>query len=156
MPHSPRLQSGGKPVPVRGAPFDVAPLIAALAGVRLYDRARAELNLRSLSTIVPRGVLATLPGLLADSPDPDTALNLFERLCRSAPADVLRMLDRQRPLVHYAITVFGHSQYLGDTLIQNTDLFEAMERGLDRPRGEEDFRGLLARFRTRTKEADLS
>jgi len=101
--------------------------------------------------------LATaLSSLLADSPDPDCALLLFERL--SEPSEVVRLLERHNFLAHYAIVVFGHSRFLGETLLQNTDLLPSFlrERNLDRSFSQEEFHESLARFRARSLESDVS
>jgi glutamate-ammonia-ligase adenylyltransferase len=97
-----------------------------------------------------------LPGLLAESPDPDCALRLFERLTESP--EIVRLLDRHNFLVHYAIVVFGHSRFLGETLIQNPDLLQSFlrEKNLDRSFSQEEFHESLARFRARSFETDVS
>ena len=70
---------------------------------------------------------AALPGLLAEAPDPDGALLLFERLCESA--ETVRLLEQHNFLAHYAIVVFGHSRFLGETLVQNADLLAVLSAG---------------------------
>ena len=99
---------------------------------------------------------SALPALLAESPDPDCALLLFERLSESS--EVVRSLDRHNFLAHYAIVVFGHSRFLGETLIQNTDLLQSFlrEKNLDRSFSREEFHESLARFRARSLETDIS
>ncbi|MGZ4838715.1 MAG: hypothetical protein ACXVZR_09215, partial [Terriglobales bacterium] len=87
------------------------------------DPEGARRNLAKIAERVPAGVSRAIPALLADVPDPDAALNLFERLTDSAPAELFRAFDRDRVLVHYALAVFGYSHFLGETLIQNNDLF---------------------------------
>jgi glutamate-ammonia-ligase adenylyltransferase len=102
--------------------------------------------------------LATaLPTLLAESPDPDSALLLFERLV-SESEEIARLLDRHHPLAHYAIVVFGHSRFLGETLVQNPDLLQSLlrERSLDRSLSREELHEALARFRSRSFENDFA
>jgi glutamate-ammonia-ligase adenylyltransferase len=127
-----------------------------LTGFR--DPELASANLAKISGRAPSVVVRTLRNLLAESPDPDAALNLFERLCDNSSAEVLRQMERHPFLVHYAVLVFGYSQYLGETLIQNTDLFAALarERMLDRTHSRDDFRESFARFRSRSFETDVS
>jgi glutamate-ammonia-ligase adenylyltransferase len=131
----------------------------AASKIRFRDPESARLNLARLGERLSPGVTGTLPTLLGESPDPDSALNLLERLI-SAPEnhELLRLLDRSRYLVHYAIALFGYSQWLGETLIQNTDLFHALcrERTLERSHSREDFQEHLARFRSRSFEIDIS
>jgi glutamate-ammonia-ligase adenylyltransferase len=120
------------------------------------DRARA--NAEAIRARVPAAVAELLPTLLSDSPDPDGAINLFERLTASADGELIRTLSKHLFLVHYAIVVFGNSQFLGETLLQNTDLFQAFvrEKKLDRTRSREEFAENFARFRSRSLENDIS
>jgi glutamate-ammonia-ligase adenylyltransferase len=101
---------------------------------------------------------AALPALLAESPDPDSSLLLFERLVSEDSGEVLRLLNRHNHLAHYAIVVFGHSRFLGETLIQNPDLLQSFlrEKNLDRSFSREEFHESLARFRARSFEKDVA
>src|SRR5438874_1530038 len=96
--------------------------------------------------------------LLTDSPDPDSALLLFERLVNETSSETLRLMESHPFLAHYAIAVFGHSWYLGETLIRNPELLHAFqrERRLDRSYSREEFSEALARFRSRSFERDAS
>ncbi len=128
------------------------------AFARVRDRQRAAANLANIAARVTPGVAAAIPLLLADVPDVDAALNLFERLTGSASSEVLRGLDRQPTLMRYALMVFGYSHFLGETLIKNPDLFHALGRegALDRSHSREEFREAFARFRSRSFETDES
>jgi glutamate-ammonia-ligase adenylyltransferase len=130
----------------------------AVSHIAFRDPEAAALNLERIRERAPAGVSAMLPTFLAESPDPDSALNLFERLCTPESHETLRLLDRHRFLVHYAVAIFGHSQYLGETLLQNTDLFHILSRDktLDRSHSREDFREDFARFHARSFETDIS
>jgi glutamate-ammonia-ligase adenylyltransferase len=99
-----------------------------------------------------------LPGLLADSPDPDSALLLFDRLIQESPPGVVALLERHEDLAHYALVVFGHSRFLGETLLQNTDLLHLLlqEKHLDHGFSIEEFRQGLARLRDRSSAEDIS
>ena len=101
---------------------------------------------------------ATLPALLTDSPDPDSALLLFERFINEAAPEVLQLIEAHPFLAHYAIAVFGTSWYLGETLIRNSDLLYTFYRDkrLDRSCSHDDFSEALARFRSRSLETDAS
>ncbi len=122
------------------------------------DPERARTNLELIGTRVPPGILQAIRALLADVPDPDGSLNLFERLTQSSGPELFRALDRDRILVHYALATFGFSQFLGETLIQNTDLFHTLQRDkmLDRSRSREEYREAFARFRSRSFETDIA
>ena len=131
----------------------------AVSHIEFRDPEAARQNLARVGERVPPGVAAALPTLLAESPDPDSVLNLFERLT-GAPEnhELLRLFDPNRFLIHYAIAVFGYSQWLGETLLQNTDLFRSLsrDRTLDRSQSREDFLEHFARFRSRSFETDIS
>ena len=130
----------------------------ALAGIEFRDRQRAALNYAEIAARVPAGVSQSLLPLMSETPDPDSALNNFERLTECAPPDLLRLLDRQRQLVHYAIVVFGYSQWLSETLIQNSDLFHALarDRNLGLSHSREDYAEAYARFSSRSLETDTA
>ncbi len=99
-----------------------------------------------------------LPALLAESPDPDSALFLFDRLASESPQDVLELLNQNHQLAHYAIVVFGHSRFLGETLIQNPDVLQTLlrPRCFDQNFSREELGQALARFRARTFEKDVA
>ncbi len=122
------------------------------------DAEAARRNLARIAERVPAGVVRAIPPLLTDVPDPDAALNLFERLTETAPGELFGALDRDRALVHYALAVFGCSHFLGETLIQNTDLFHTLHRDklLDRSRSRDEYREAFARFRSRSFETDIA
>jgi len=99
-----------------------------------------------------------LPGLLADCPDPDFALLLFDRLLSEGSPETLRLIESHPFLAHYAIAVFGNSRYIGETLVRNSDLLQTFlrEKKLDRSFSHEEFSEALARFRSRSFERDIS
>jgi len=148
------LSTPGDPSASR-QPLDVA---AALSRVPFRDPETAKQILPRVLSSVPSGLALALPALFADTPDPDTALILFDRLSGESSEEVLRLLNRHNFLAHYAIAVFGHSRYLGETLIKNVDLFNSFlrEKNLDRSFSREEFHGALARFRSRSFEQDVS
>jgi [glutamine synthetase] adenylyltransferase / [glutamine synthetase]-adenylyl-L-tyrosine phosphorylase len=99
-----------------------------------------------------------LPGLLADCPDPDSALLLFDRLLIEGSSEILRLIETHPFLAHYAIAVFGNSRYLGETLVRNSDLLQTFlrEKKLDQSFSHDEFSEALARFRSRSFERDVS
>jgi len=119
---------------------------------------RAALNLELIAARAPTGIVATLKTLLVESPDPDSAVNSFERLVSSANEELLRLLDLHRFLIHYAVVVFSASHFLAETLIQNSDLFYSLwrDKHLARSFSSEDFGQNLSRFRSRSLETDIS
>jgi len=115
-------------------------------------------DLSALSPRLSAGVLEALPGLLREAPDPDSALRMLERLVDESGERLVGLLNRHYPLVHYAIMVFGHSRFLGETLLQNTDLLESLlnRSRLDRSYSREEFQGALKAFRSQGRESDVS
>ena len=122
------------------------------------DSDAARLTLDRISAKLSASLAHALPALLADSPDPDSALLLFERFLAEKSPEILRLIERHPFLAHYAIAVFGHSWYLGETLILNPDLLQSFvrERRLDRSYSCEEFSEALARFRSRSFDRDVS
>ena len=99
-----------------------------------------------------------MPSLLAESPDPDSALILFDRLVSESPGEITQLLNQHNVLAHYAIVIFGHSRFLGETLIRNTDILQSFlrERNLDLSFSAAHFRESLSRFRALSFETDVS
>jgi len=122
------------------------------------ERERARQNLERIQSSVAPDLLSALPPLLTESPDPDQALNLFERLSGEGNDQLFHLLDKNRVLLHHIMAIFGHSYWLGETLIHNQDIFYSLQRekNLERSLEREDFRGNFARFRSRSLETDIS
>lgn len=133
-------------------------LTAALAGIDFQNPESARRNLARVSGQVSTALAAALPPLFAEVPDPDSALALFDRLVNDSSPETARLLEKHHALAHYAILLFGHSRFLGETLIQNPDLLQLFLRreSLDRSFSRDDFQEHLARFRSRTLESDIS
>src|SRR5581483_430716 len=100
----------------------------------------------------------SLPGLLADCPDPDSALLLFERFLNDGSPETLPLVESHPFLAHYAIAVFANSRYIGETLVRNPNLLRAFlnDWKLDRSFSHEDFSEALARFRSSSDEREIS
>jgi glutamate-ammonia-ligase adenylyltransferase len=126
--------------------------------LRFRHPERARGDLERVQTRAAEGMVTALLPLLADSPNPDQALNLLERLLSNADGDLLALLGRDHVLLHYGIAIFGHSYWLGETLIQNPDLFYSLQRDKDLERSleREDFAERLDRFRSHSTETDIS
>lgn len=129
--------------------FSAVPFREPEAARKNYERASGKLS---------PALANTIPTLLADSPDPDSALLLFDRLVSEAATESLRLIESHPFLAHYAIAVFGNSWYLGETLIRNPELLPRFlrEKRLDRSFTREEFSEALARFRSRSLERDGS
>ncbi|HMC30765.1 MAG TPA: hypothetical protein VKL99_08005 [Candidatus Angelobacter sp.] len=121
------------------------------------DQTRARGDLEALQARIPTGTFAALPPLLSEIPDPNQALSFLERLSAQC-GELIALLDSDHVLLHYALLIFGHSYWLGETLIHNPDLFSVLHRdkNIERSLDREDFRENLARFRSRLADAELS
>jgi [glutamine synthetase] adenylyltransferase / [glutamine synthetase]-adenylyl-L-tyrosine phosphorylase len=122
------------------------------------DGARAAQNLEKIRSRLSRQAEDRLRVLLPDLPDPDSALNYFERLTEAAEAGTLDVLRRSPSATHYALTVFSFSPFLGETLLANQDLISVLSRpeSLRHSHGKEEFREDFARLRARSLDADLA
>jgi glutamate-ammonia-ligase adenylyltransferase len=117
--------------------------------LRLFrEPGRAQRNLEHIQAHSSANIVKTLVRLAAESPDPDQALNLFERLVSRSTAQTIAWLDQNPTLQHFAIEIFGHSHWLGETLLQRPEILESFHRGknLERSLGREDYRESFARF----------
>jgi [glutamine synthetase] adenylyltransferase / [glutamine synthetase]-adenylyl-L-tyrosine phosphorylase len=121
------------------------------------DPARARDELQTLRAVFPADLFAVLLSLLAEIPDPGQALSLLERLVQQSPEQAAAFAS-SHALLHHALVIFGHSYWLGEMLVRHPDLLPALEkdRGMERTREREDFRGNLAAFRSREDGNDAS
>ena len=126
--------------------------------IPFHDRESARLGYERIALKLSAPMAAIFCGLLAESPDPDSALLLFERLITETSPETLHLMEVHPFLAHYAVAVFGTSWYLGETLIRNPDLLHAFqrERRLDRGYSHDEFSEALARFASRSFERDPS
>ncbi len=132
-----------------------SPMDAAFATIAFSDPARAERNLLAVERQLPAGVWARLGILLAQVPDPDEALNDFERYLREAPETLFAYMEQYPAALHYLLLVFSYSRFLSETLIQQPELIRWLHRPAGRVGGDrlarmrtpEELREELARFR---------
>ncbi|HWR13801.1 MAG TPA: hypothetical protein VN577_03175 [Terriglobales bacterium] len=145
-----------KPSPERSKP--PVDLDQALKAAKVFDLDRARQTFGRIASRVHPAISDTVLSLLHELPDPDGALTLFDRLVENAGPEVLRLFEKRQSLTHYALTVFGFSQYLGETLLLNTDLLQGLPREevLDRSHSPEEFKEAFARFRSRSFDTDLA
>jgi glutamate-ammonia-ligase adenylyltransferase len=117
--------------------------LAALADKGFANPARAILNIRQIAGEADRrplfARLATLAtDVLAQKPDPDMALNNWERLLHALPdpAAHLRQMLSQPMRLEILLSIFSASQFLADTLVREPELVEYIGRGdvLNAPR----------------------
>lgn len=129
-----------------------------LASIPFGDPQAGRENFERVAASIPKDLAQALPALLADSPDPDSSLLLFDRLVSESSPELLRLVDAHPFLAHYALAVFGYSRYLGETLVRNVDVLSTFlrEKKLDRSLSHEEFSEALARFRSRSFDRDNS
>jgi glutamate-ammonia-ligase adenylyltransferase len=122
------------------------------------ERERARQDLQRIAQRAPESLLTALLPLVEGSPDPDQAVNLFERLTGECDEALLLLLEQNPTLLHYAVVVFGHSYWLGETLLHNPDLFGILrlEKNFERSHDRDDYRANLAWVRGQASELDIS
>jgi glutamate-ammonia-ligase adenylyltransferase len=127
------------------------PLIP-LTELQFRDDTSAIRNLSRIRELVPPRVFETISALLPAAPNPDAAINQFERLAEATSPELLRLLEKHPSLIHYAVVVFGFSPWLGETLIHNPDIFYSFvrDRNFDRTQSRDDFEESFARMRSRS------
>ena len=123
-------------------------LPSAFAALSFREPTRAGADLELLRERLPDKLLALLPTLLAQVPDPDGALNRLERFTRELPPRVTDALVRQPPSLHYLLVLFAHSSFLSEMLIQQPELalWLGRERNLERLKSREELLEEYARF----------
>src|SRR5437899_2676483 len=138
---------------------------AAFSSIAFAEPDRAEGNLALLEQQLPASLWATLPALLAQLPDPDSALNYLERYLRpdaepgesGAPfARTVAYLKQHPAALHHLLVIFSYSRFLSETLVQQPELITWLHRptrrgqdpadSLDRIKSPEDLHEEFARF----------
>src|SRR5215470_18044776 len=159
---------GQTKLPSTHATFAILPLLSDInasshrasepAGLQLCrDRERARANLARLHARLPESTIKLLLRLLAEAPDPDQALNFFERLVTKVSDEFLETLA-EPALLHHSLLVFGHSYWLGEALLQNPDVLSALyqEKNLERSLEREAYRSRLDHYRSRSAGTDTA
>jgi len=130
----------------------------AFAAIAFLDPVKAEANLARLEQRLAPTLLSPLASLLAQSPDPDGALNLLERYAQEAPADVLGDLARYPTALTYLVAIFGYSASLAETFLADPGLSVqfARDRNFTKLKSKEDLMQDYARFATTSPDHWLS
>ncbi len=133
----------------------------AFTGVAFAQPASAETTLAEIEKLLPAQLWGPLPGLLAQLPDPDSALNYLERYLQPQTAngaerpvaEVLPLLARRPAALHHLLVIFSYSRFLSETLLQQPELILWVDRpsatghgSLDRIKSPEDLHAEFARF----------
>src|SRR5437016_5527393 len=95
------------------------------SNIPFQDPHTSNATLARIANRVSPALAAALPGLLAESPDPDTALLFFDRLV-SESAGIIQLLNRHNFLAHYALLVFGHGRFLAETTSEISALADVL------------------------------
>lgn len=122
------------------------------------DPAKAENNLARIERLLPRPLHYPLASLLAQSPDPDGALNLLERYVGKAPPEVLEDLAAHPAALTYLIAIFGSSSFLSETFLADPalPLLFARDRNFSKLKSKEDLMQDYARFATAATDPWIS
>jgi [glutamine synthetase] adenylyltransferase / [glutamine synthetase]-adenylyl-L-tyrosine phosphorylase len=122
------------------------------------DETRARQELACLQSRLSAGLFAAVLPLLSATPDPGQALSLLERLIVLRGDECIALFNSDHVSLHYVLLIFGHSYWLGETLIHNPDLLHSLQanENLERSLEPEDLQANFDRFRTRSAEEDAS
>src|SRR5437667_2641682 len=94
----------------------------------LRDVARGHGNWEGLCALVPAETLQRLHPLLVSCADPDGCLHWLVRAFSEKPAAFQRLARTSSSLLHL-VTVFSHSRFLAEELLQQPEWLEAVGRG---------------------------
>jgi glutamate-ammonia-ligase adenylyltransferase len=147
--------------------LDDAKVAAILRPYGFADYRRADANLQALADEpLARQHLAdlldALLDALADSADPDQALDYLERFARAGGSKValFSYLKTSPAAVHLLTTVFGASPFLSQILIRNPEYLhwltraEVLKRGRTRAELERDLRRSLVSLQSKERRLD--
>jgi [glutamine synthetase] adenylyltransferase / [glutamine synthetase]-adenylyl-L-tyrosine phosphorylase len=120
--------------------------------------AQANRSLAAIKNRCSPEISAAIPDLLSSTPDPESALVMLERFAEERGNALAESLRHEPALLHYAITIFGSSRFLGETLLRNPDLLIAANAGkeLDRRYSRDDFESRLRAYRSKSGQTDIS
>ncbi|MHB8654364.1 MAG: [protein-PII] uridylyltransferase family protein [Terriglobia bacterium] len=126
--------------------------------VPFVDHGYADECLARLGRSLAPELMLPLGSLLAQSPDPDGALRLLDRYAETAPADVLRELALHPTALIYLVAIFGHSQPLAETFLEDSSLAVqfAGDRHFTKQRSIEDLMQTYARYSVTSPDLWLS
>lgn len=126
--------------------------------IAFRDMARAEANLAALALRLPGNLSAPLASLLAESPDPDGALNLLERYAGRTPSEILVEIGGLPTALSYLAAIFGYSSSLAEVFLSEPGLplQFARDRKFTRLNSSEDLMQDYARFSTASPDPWIS
>ena len=126
--------------------------------IAFADPVAAARNLARVQERMGSAAYDRLVQVLVDSPDPDGAVVMLGRLLEDSSGAAAAALSSDPILLRHTCLLFGHSRWLGETLIQNVDLLKRLGRRseLNHCLSREEFREEFSRFRARSHGRDLS
>jgi [glutamine synthetase] adenylyltransferase / [glutamine synthetase]-adenylyl-L-tyrosine phosphorylase len=132
-----------------------------LTGVTFAHPETAADALAAIQPLLPPNLWQKLPALLAQLPDPDSAVNYLEAYLSAETADgspreiqsAVSFLEHNPPALHHLLTIFSYSRFLADMLVREPELILWIDRStparaapLDRMKAPEDLHEEFARF----------
>ncbi len=110
------------------SPQSAAQKTDRIGNIPFHDAEAAHATFERVARQISSTLASVLISILADSPDPDSSLVLFERLVTECSRETVWVLEEHPFIAHYATAVFGTSWYLGETLVANPDLLHTFLR----------------------------
>jgi len=128
------------------------------ATLETRDPEAAARNLALVKARLGAASYASLLNVLVDLPDADAALVRLVRLLEALPNGLKVSVPDNPALLHHVCLIFAHSAWLGETLIQNSDLLGRISdsKTLDRSMSREDFQEEFRRLRARSIGTDMA
>jgi glutamine synthetase adenylyltransferase len=129
------------------------------SSVQFRNPDSARRSLAHIAQLAPSGVLESLLAFLPAAAEPDAAVAQFERLAERASAVLWERFRTSAFLVHYALLLFGCSEWIGETLIRNQELFGefvAQRTLFERPRSHEYFQARLPQAPDGSGQSDFA
>ena len=121
------------------------------------DPVSAGRNLARVQERIGSATNESLSHILTESPDPDSVVILLERLLEDPSGVVAATVARDPIQLYHACLIFGHSKWLGETLIRNVDLLKRFghSQELDHCLSREEYREEFAQFKASSMGRDL-
>lgn len=125
-------------------------MAARVRSIPFEDLERAQMNWARIERITPAGLVEVLATLLRSSPDPDSALNYFERFVLAASTRTIQYLTRYPGALNILVPIFSQSHFLSETLLLQPDYVEWLHRDkrVEFIKSKEDLLEELSRFET--------
>jgi [glutamine synthetase] adenylyltransferase / [glutamine synthetase]-adenylyl-L-tyrosine phosphorylase len=126
--------------------------------IPFQDLDRARVNWTSIERTAPAVFLDPLLSLLQSSPDPDMALNYFERFNAGASDRIIQYLTRNPSALQVLVPLFSQSHFLSETLLHHPEYAEWLHRDkrIEYIKPKEDLLEELSRFESTLGDVPLA